>query len=100
MVKKRVIPCLDVAGGRVVKGVNFRDLREMGEPGARELVRLRERTSYQHPRRKIDAALAALARDLRIPLGALEDAMELAFTAGDTEFNCLLWMPPTGRVRS
>ena len=32
MVKKRVIPCLDVARGRVVKGVNFRDLREMGDP--------------------------------------------------------------------
>ena len=32
MVKKRVIPCLDVAAGRVVKGVNFVDLREMGEP--------------------------------------------------------------------
>ena len=32
MVKKRVIPCLDVAGGRVVKGVNFENLREMGEP--------------------------------------------------------------------
>ncbi len=32
MVKKRVIPCLDVADGRVVKGVNFVDLREMGEP--------------------------------------------------------------------
>jgi hypothetical protein len=32
MVKKRVIPCLDVAGGRVVKGVNFEALREMGDP--------------------------------------------------------------------
>ena len=32
MVKKRVIPCLDVAGGRVVKGVNFVDLREVGDP--------------------------------------------------------------------
>ena len=32
MVKKRVIPCLDVADGRVVKGVNFENLREMGEP--------------------------------------------------------------------
>ena len=32
MVKKRVIPCLDVAGGRVVKGVNFERLREMGQP--------------------------------------------------------------------
>ncbi|WP_456285495.1 imidazole glycerol phosphate synthase subunit HisF [Microbacterium sp. JZ70] len=28
----RVIPCLDVAGGRVVKGVNFENLREMGDP--------------------------------------------------------------------
>jgi cyclase len=28
----RVIPCLDVAGGRVVKGVNFADLRDAGDP--------------------------------------------------------------------
>jgi len=28
----RVIPCLDVAAGRVVKGVNFKDLRDMGDP--------------------------------------------------------------------
>lgn len=28
----RVIPCLDVAAGRVVKGVNFENLREMGDP--------------------------------------------------------------------
>ena len=28
----RVIPCLDVAGGRVVKGVNFENLRDMGDP--------------------------------------------------------------------
>ena len=32
MVKKRVIPCLDVAGGRVVKGVRFEGLREVGDP--------------------------------------------------------------------
>ena len=31
-VATRVIPCLDVASGRVVKGVNFRNLREMGDP--------------------------------------------------------------------
>ena len=29
----RVIPCLDVAAGRVVKGVNFENLRDMGDPG-------------------------------------------------------------------
>ena len=28
----RVIPCLDVAGGRVVKGVNFQNLRDAGDP--------------------------------------------------------------------
>ncbi len=32
MVKKRVIPCLDVARGRVVKGVRFESLRDMGDP--------------------------------------------------------------------
>jgi imidazole glycerol-phosphate synthase subunit HisF len=32
MVTKRVIPCLDVAGGRVVKGVRFRELRDQGDP--------------------------------------------------------------------
>lgn len=31
---RRVIPCLDVAGGRVVKGVNFENLRDMGDPVA------------------------------------------------------------------
>jgi len=29
---KRIIPCLDVDGGRVVKGVNFQNLRDMGDP--------------------------------------------------------------------
>jgi cyclase len=32
MVKKRVIPCLDVAGGRVVKGIRFESLRDVGDP--------------------------------------------------------------------
>ena len=32
MIKKRIIPCLDVTGGRVVKGVNFVDLRDAGDP--------------------------------------------------------------------
>jgi imidazole glycerol phosphate synthase subunit HisF len=31
MLKKRVIPCLDVHGGRVVKGVNFLNLRDAGD---------------------------------------------------------------------
>jgi cyclase len=32
MLAKRIIPCLDVTGGRVVKGVNFIDLRDAGDP--------------------------------------------------------------------
>ena len=51
----RVIPCLDVDGGRVVKGVNFENLRDAGDPvelaaaydaeGADELVFLDEALS-------------------------------------------------------
>ena len=32
MLAKRIIPCLDVKGGRVVKGVNFVGLRDAGDP--------------------------------------------------------------------
>ena len=34
MLARRIIPCLDVAGGRVVKGVHFQDLRDAGDPVA------------------------------------------------------------------
>ena len=57
------------AGHRLVKM-----LAGLGEAGARELIRLRERTHYQHPRKALDAALARVERDLRMPLGELEDA--------------------------
>lgn len=32
MIKKRIIPCLDVKDGRVVKGVKFKGLRDIGDP--------------------------------------------------------------------
>ncbi|NBB69369.1 MAG: imidazole glycerol phosphate synthase subunit HisF, partial [Alphaproteobacteria bacterium] len=35
MLTKRVIPCLDVADGRVVKGVKFQGLRDAGDPAER-----------------------------------------------------------------
>jgi len=57
MVAKRIIPCLDVAEGRVVKGVNFVGLRDAGDPvelacrysasGADELVFLDIAASHQ-----------------------------------------------------
>ena len=34
MLSKRIIPCLDVRDGKVVKGVKFVNLRDMGEPAA------------------------------------------------------------------
>ena len=55
---KRIIPCLDVKDGRVVKGVNFVDLRDAGDPveigeaydkaGADELVFLDITRSEEH----------------------------------------------------
>ncbi len=57
MVAQRLIPCLDVANGRVVKGVNFIDLRDAGDPvelasryslaGADELVFLDIAASHE-----------------------------------------------------
>lgn len=57
MLTKRIIPCLDINGGRVVKGTNFRDLRDAGDPvetarryeeeGADELVFLDISASHE-----------------------------------------------------
>ena len=65
----RLIPCLDVAGGRVVKGVRFEDLRDVGDPvelgaaysdaGADELVFLDVRATLDGPS---DARRARRAR--------------------------------------
>jgi len=92
MVKKRVIPCLDVKGGRVVKGVNFVDLREMGEPielatryselGADELVFL-DITATLEGRGPILELIERAAAELTIPftvgggVTGLEDARSL-----------------------
>ena len=43
MLAKRIIPCLDVTGGRVVKGVNFVELRDAGDP-----VEIAAPVSYTH----------------------------------------------------
>ena len=37
MLAKRIIPCLDVRDGKVVKGVNFVGIKEVGDPGRRNL---------------------------------------------------------------
>jgi len=73
---KRIIPCLDVKDGRTVKGVNFVDLRDAGDPvelawnysrqGADELVFLD--ITATHERRKTMVELVkAVARQVNIP---------------------------------
>jgi len=34
MLKKRIIPCLDIKDGRTVKGINFKAIRDAGDPVA------------------------------------------------------------------
>ena len=98
MVKKRVIPCLDVKEGRVVKGVNFVDLREMGEPielatryselGADELVFL-DITATLEGRGPILELIERAAAELTIPftvgggVTGLDDARSLLRAGAD-----------------
>jgi cyclase len=66
MLAKRIIPCLDVEGGRVVKGVHFVDLRDAGDPvelaafydreGADELVFLDITASHEKRDTKVELA--------------------------------------------
>ena len=73
----RVIPCLDVDAGRVVKGVNFRALRDAGDPvelaaaydaeGADELVFL-DITASSSGRRTVDEVVSRTADQVFIPL--------------------------------
>jgi cyclase len=98
MVKRRVIPCLDVAEGRVVKGVNFVNLREMGEPvelarryselGADELVFL-DITATLEGRGPILDVMRRAADELTIPFTAgggitgVGDARDLLLAGAD-----------------
>jgi cyclase len=77
MLARRIIPCLDVANGRVVKGVNFVDLRDAGDPvelaaryneqGADELVFLDVAATVEN-RSTLVELVARTAREVFIPL--------------------------------
>jgi len=98
MVKRRVIPCLDVAGGRVVKGVRFESLRDVGDPvelatryselGADELVFL-DITATLEGRGPTIALVERAAAELTIPftvgggVAGLEDARSLLRAGAD-----------------
>jgi cyclase len=77
MLAKRIIPCLDVMDGRVVKGVRFVDLRDAGDPveaamaydqqGADELVFLDITASHENRRTMLDV-VARTAEGIYMPL--------------------------------
>ena len=76
MLTKRVIPCLDVKNGRVVKGVNFVNLRDAGDPvelaseydrqGADEVIFLDITATHEGRGTVIDMASRA-SREVHIP---------------------------------
>lgn len=77
MLAKRIIPCLDVKGGRVVKGVNFIGLQDVGDPveiaalyndaGADEIVFL-DITATHEGRKTIIDVVEKTASKVFIPL--------------------------------
>jgi cyclase len=96
MLTKRIIACLDVDGGRVVKGVQFENLRDAGDPaelakghsgsGADEIVMLDISAAHEKRATLLDTVRRA-ARELFIPftvgggIRTLEDATAV-FSAG------------------
>ncbi|MCW2261360.1 MULTISPECIES: imidazole glycerol phosphate synthase subunit HisF [Sphingobacterium] len=96
MLAKRIIPCLDVKDGRTVKGVNFVDLRDAGDPvelawqyseqGADELVFLDIAATHEGRKTTIDL-VKAVARQVNIPftigggINEMKDA-EILLNAG------------------
>jgi imidazole glycerol-phosphate synthase subunit HisF len=103
LLAKRIIPCLDVTGGRVVKGVNFVELRDAGDPveiaaryneqGADELTFL-DITATSDERDLILHIIEAVASQVFIPLTVgggvrtVEDVRRLLNAGADkTSFN-------------
>lgn len=96
MLKKRIIPCLDVKNGRTVKGVNFVDIKDAGDPvelaehyakvGADELVFL-DITATNEKRKTLVELVKEISAKINIPftvgggIGSVEDA-EAVIAAG------------------
>lgn len=98
MLKKRIIPCLDIDNGRVVKGVNFIGLKDAGDPmllakkyvyqGADELVFL-DITATIEQRKALKQWVEKIALNINIPftvgggIRRVEDAAELIGSGAD-----------------
>lgn len=110
MLAKRIIACLDVADGRVVKGVNFLELRDAGDPvelaarynaeGIDELVFLDVAATNEN-RNTMVAVIARTAREVFIPLTVgggirtVDDAREVLHAGADkvSVNSAAVWRP-------
>lgn len=98
MLKKRIIPCLDIKNGRTVKGVNFVDLRDAGDPielakryvqdGADELVFL-DISATIEKRKTLAELVRKISKEINIPftvgggINSLEDAKAVIKSGAD-----------------
>ncbi|AZB32780.1 imidazole glycerol phosphate synthase subunit HisF [Chryseobacterium bernardetii] len=98
MLKKRIIPCLDIKDGNTVKGINFEDLKNAGDPvelakkyeleGADELVFL-DITATIENRKTFVELVRKIAQELSIPftvgggIASVEDVRKLLEAGAD-----------------
>ncbi|MBD3307379.1 imidazole glycerol phosphate synthase subunit HisF [candidate division KSB3 bacterium] len=103
MLAKRIIPCLDVDEGRVVKGIKFKEIRDAGDPvelarfyneqGADELVFLDIGASYKSREIMIDV-VEQVSREVFIPLTvgggirSVEDMRKILMAGADKVSMC------------
>jgi cyclase len=98
MLAKRIIPCLDIKDGRTVKGINFENIRDAGDPvelairyaqeGADELVFL-DITATNEKRRTLAELVTKIAKQINIPftvgggINSIEDVTTLLNAGAD-----------------
>jgi cyclase len=98
MLKKRIIPCLDIKNGRTVKGINFVDIKDAGDPielakqyanqGADELVFL-DITATIENRNTLIELVSQIAEEINIPftvgggISSVEDVSRLIKAGAD-----------------
>ncbi len=98
MLKKRIIPCLDIKNGRTVKGINFLEIRDAGDPvelakryveeGADELVFL-DITATLENRKMLTELITRIASEINIPftvgggINTLDDAKMIIDSGAD-----------------
>jgi cyclase len=98
MITKRIIPCLDIKDGRTVKGINFENIRDAGDPvelaieyakqGADELVFL-DITATNERRKTLAELVTRIAKHINIPftvgggISSIEDVSVLLSAGAD-----------------